>query len=167
MQVDQVSRPDKADLPEILASRKQGVERLQVPVGRIVVPADDIRAQANVGPPRLVGEGVADIRRDRPGSDVTVAEPAELEEALQIPPPATCRAEQARTERVAGLGAGALRVSARFPVSLSRTAARAARATYRIREQLLNELVYQAHVYGARPGTISFREKKAKQAPKA
>jgi hypothetical protein len=60
----------------------------------------------------------------------------------------------------------ALRVNARFALSLNRAAARASKAVYRLREPLLSDLVYHGHVYGARPGTISFYERKAKQPPK-
>lgn len=59
-----------------------------------------------------------------------------------------------------------LRVNARFALSLTRAAAKASKAVYRLREPLLNELVYHGHVYGARPGTISFYERKAKPPPK-
>lgn len=58
-----------------------------------------------------------------------------------------------------------IRASARFSITLSRANARAARSVFRVREQLLSELVYQAHVYGARPGNIAFREKKQKPKP--
>lgn len=60
-----------------------------------------------------------------------------------------------------------IRANARFPTSLSRATAEAARAVYRIREQLLSDLIFQFHMYGARPGTISFRKKKAKSASQA
>ena len=59
-----------------------------------------------------------------------------------------------------------LRVNARFAVSITRAAATVSKAVYRLREPLLNELIYHCHVHGARPGTISFYEKKAKQSPK-
>ena len=53
-----------------------------------------------------------------------------------------------------------LHVNARFQVSLSRGKARQAPSYFRLREQLLNDLIYQIHGYGARPGIISFRESK-------
>jgi hypothetical protein len=55
----------------------------------------------------------------------------------------------------------------RFQISVSEAAAKAIPAIYRIREQLLNDLVYKLHTYGARPGIISFREKNAKRAKAA
>lgn len=55
-----------------------------------------------------------------------------------------------------------LHVSARFPVSLPRALAAKANPRYRLREQLLNDLVFRIHSYGARPGIMSFHERKAK-----
>ena len=49
-----------------------------------------------------------------------------------------------------------LHVSARFQVSLPREKVRQAPPLFRLREQLLNDLIYQLHGYGARPGIISF-----------
>ena len=51
----------------------------------------------------------------------------------------------------------ALHVSARFQVSLSKAMARQATPLFRLREQLLNVLIYQIHDYGARPGAMLFR----------
>ena len=51
-----------------------------------------------------------------------------------------------------------LHVSARFPISLSRERIRLALPLFRLREQLLNDLTYQIHSYGSRPGVISFRQ---------
>ena len=48
-------------------------------------------------------------------------------------------------------------ISARFPVSMPRGLAHAARPIYRLREQILNDLIYHLHSHGARPGMISFR----------
>ena len=56
-----------------------------------------------------------------------------------------------------------LHVSARFQVSLSPADAKKQKTLYRLREQLLNDLIYWLHSYGARPGIISFRERKAKR----
>ena len=50
-----------------------------------------------------------------------------------------------------------LHVNARFPVSLPRRRAKQTLPLFRLREQLLNDLIYQLHGYGARPGIISFR----------
>ena len=50
-----------------------------------------------------------------------------------------------------------LHVSARFPVSLLKERASQASPLFRLREQLLNDLIYHLHSYGARPGIISFR----------
>ena len=58
-----------------------------------------------------------------------------------------------------------LHVSARFQISLSATNAKRAEPLYRLREQLLNDLIYQIHGYGARPGMLSFHEVKSKQKP--
>ncbi len=49
-----------------------------------------------------------------------------------------------------------LRVSARFPISKPSADAQNAVPIYRLREQILNDLIYQIHSYGARPGKISF-----------
>lgn len=50
-----------------------------------------------------------------------------------------------------------LRVNAGFQMSLPRTARGIGAPLFRLREQLLNDLIYQLHGYGARPGIISFR----------
>jgi hypothetical protein len=60
-----------------------------------------------------------------------------------------------------------LRVSARFHVSLSVAVAEQCAQLYRIREQLLNDLIYRHHGYGARPGTISFRKRNPPETPQA
>lgn len=49
-----------------------------------------------------------------------------------------------------------LHVNARFSVSLSRERVSQALLLFRLREQLLNNLIYHLHVYNARPGFISF-----------
>ena len=51
-----------------------------------------------------------------------------------------------------------LHVNARFQVSLSSAKAAEAQPLFRLREQLLNDLVYWLHSHGARPGIISFRK---------
>ena len=51
-----------------------------------------------------------------------------------------------------------LHVNARFQVSLPGGKARQALPLFRLREQLLNDLIYQIHGYGARPGIISFHK---------
>ena len=53
--------------------------------------------------------------------------------------------------------AGYLHVSARFQISLTRERAREATKRFRLREQLLNDLIYRIHGYGARPGIVSLR----------
>ena len=53
-------------------------------------------------------------------------------------------------------GASFLHVSARFQVSWPRNRARRETPLFRLREQLLNDLIYHLHGYGARPGIISF-----------
>ena len=49
------------------------------------------------------------------------------------------------------------RVSARYHVSLPLQVAEASRPLYRLRDQLLTDLIHHIHAYGARPGMISFR----------
>ena len=53
-----------------------------------------------------------------------------------------------------------LHVNVRFQVSLPACRAKQEQQIFRLREQLLNDLIYQIHGYGARPGIISFRESK-------
>jgi hypothetical protein len=53
-----------------------------------------------------------------------------------------------------------LHVNARFGMSLSEAVVAEVMVRYRLRETLLNDLVYRAHTHGARPGFISFHEKK-------
>lgn len=50
-----------------------------------------------------------------------------------------------------------LHVSARFPMGMSHVQAQGAMPLYRLREQILNHLIYRIHGHGARPGMISFR----------
>ena len=50
-----------------------------------------------------------------------------------------------------------LRVSARFHVSLPLQAAETHSPLYRLRDQLLADLIHHVHTHGARPGMISFR----------
>ena len=57
-----------------------------------------------------------------------------------------------------------LHINARFQISLPRADVDAMTVEYRLRESLLNLLGYQLHSYGARPGIVAFREKKAKPA---
>ena len=59
-----------------------------------------------------------------------------------------------------------LRVSARFQVSLSVQLTETNSPLYRLRDQLLTDLIHHVHAYGARPGMISFRGRKAKSKPK-
>jgi hypothetical protein len=55
-----------------------------------------------------------------------------------------------------------LHVNARFQVSLPQGDVDRMTVEYRLRESLLNLMGYQLHSYGARPGIVAFREKKAK-----
>ena len=52
-----------------------------------------------------------------------------------------------------------LHVSARFPISLPSNVAQEASPCYRLREQVLNNLIFRLHSYSARPGMISFRSR--------
>lgn len=49
-----------------------------------------------------------------------------------------------------------LHVNARFEISLTETRIRGSQPLFRLREQLLDNLIFQLHSYGARPGFISF-----------
>ena len=69
------------------------------------------------------------------------------------PPAALWRSPRFEFENEASV----LHVSARFQVSLSSGKAKQALPLFRLREQLLNDLIYHLHGYGARPGIISFR----------
>lgn len=50
-----------------------------------------------------------------------------------------------------------LRVSAAFPVSVGPTKFDQGEPIYRLREQILNDLIYYVHSHGGRPGFLSFR----------
>ena len=52
----------------------------------------------------------------------------------------------------------ALHVNVRFPVSLSDMEGSCQTPLYRLREQLISNLVFQIHSYGSRPGLISYHE---------
>ena len=49
-----------------------------------------------------------------------------------------------------------LHVNARFQLSLPSAQAAKIQPLFRLREQLLNDLIYRLHSYGARPGIVSF-----------
>ena len=51
-----------------------------------------------------------------------------------------------------------LHVNARFQVSLPSTKLTEVQPLFRLREQLLNDMIYRLHSHGARPGIISFRK---------
>ena len=55
-----------------------------------------------------------------------------------------------------------LHVNSRFQVPLTKRSAKLATPYFRLREQVLNNLIHHIHGYGARPGMISFREPKRK-----
>ena len=50
-----------------------------------------------------------------------------------------------------------LRISAGFPISTAPNEFRQNNAIYRLREQILNDLIFHLHSQGARPGKMSFR----------
>ena len=50
-----------------------------------------------------------------------------------------------------------LRVSAAFPVSVGPTKFDQGEPIYRLRDQILNDLIYYVHSHGGRPGFLSFR----------
>lgn len=52
-----------------------------------------------------------------------------------------------------------LNVNMRFQVSITEEDIKNERVVYRLRDQLLNDLIVRAHCYGVRPGTITFRAK--------
>jgi len=57
-----------------------------------------------------------------------------------------------------------LHINARFQTSVPEGEAGGVTVEYRLREPLLSDIAYRIHTYGARPGIISFHEKKAKPA---
>ena len=101
-------------------------------------------AQTQAGPtPYYLGLDLPETaiaKKGRPPAALWTSLPFELEEASRL-----------------------LHVSARFQISLPSAISAQARPLFRLREQLLNDLIYKLHSYGARPGIISFRERKAKQ----
>jgi hypothetical protein len=60
-----------------------------------------------------------------------------------------------------------LAVNSRFQVMMPETHARQIAADYRLREQILGELVYRIHSHGARPGILRMDESKPRAAPAA
>ncbi len=57
-----------------------------------------------------------------------------------------------------------LRANSRFQATMADAAASGIAVLYRVREELLDALIYHIHGNGARPGNISFHEKKVKAA---
>src|SRR5437870_4853130 len=84
MNVIEVGGADERDFAEIRAAREQRIERAEVAVVRIVVAADDIRAQSKPRHAEDIGEGVAGIGGQRPCADVAAAECTELINALKV-----------------------------------------------------------------------------------
>lgn len=77
---------------------------------------------------------VSNISRDKPPAALWTSSPFEINGRIRV-----------------------LRVSARFQVSLSLQLAESNSPIYRLRDQLLTDLIHHVHTYGARPGMISFR----------
>ena len=50
-----------------------------------------------------------------------------------------------------------LHVNARYAVSLTKGKAAESEVLFRLRDQILNELIYRLHGYAARPGVIALR----------
>ena len=77
---------------------------------------------------------VSNMSRDKPPAALWTSPPFEINERIRV-----------------------LRVSARFQVSLSVQLAETHCPLYRLRDQLLTDLIHHVHTYGSRPGMISFR----------
>ena len=104
-------------------------------------------------------EAACDHAQGNPGTlpfHLGLAFPAELKNKKKKPPMSTWRGPALHLNGEARL----IRVSARFPVALSRSYAPAVTPLFRLREQILNHLTYHIHTHGARPGMIGFRGKK-------
>lgn len=94
-------------------------------------------AQRQPGPlPFYLGLDIdlSNMSRDKPPAALWTSPPFEINERMRV-----------------------LRVSARFQVSLSVQLVETNSPLYRLRDQLLTDLIHHVHTYGARPGMISFR----------
>ena len=76
----------------------------------------------------------SNVRKDTPPAALWTSPPFEIKGSIRV-----------------------LRVSARFQVSLPAQVAETDMPLYRLRDQLLADLIHHVHTYGARPGMISFR----------
>ena len=75
----------------------------------------------------------SNVKKDTPPAALWASPPFEIDDRIQV-----------------------LRVSARFQVSLPVHLAETNSPLYRLRDQLLTDLIHHVHTYGARPGMISF-----------
>jgi hypothetical protein len=94
MQVDQVLWAEQREFPKVLALGKQGIERLEVPIVRIVVTADDVGFETQAWTERRVRQREADVAGNRPGRDATIGEVTELIEPLEVPSPTRSRRQR-------------------------------------------------------------------------
>src|SRR5947208_13286343 len=101
--MNQVHVPRVAREGEVVAVRKQRIERAERVVSGLVIARRRIDLQPETWRPRLVGDGVAAAAPDGPGADTLVPDVAELGHRFEIPVEAAARAGVSDIEVVAAL----------------------------------------------------------------
>src|SRR5207247_3260614 len=101
--MNQVHVPRVAREGEVVAVRKQRIERAERVVSGLVIARRRIDLQPETWRPRLVGDGVAAAAPDGPGADALVPDVAELGHRFEVPVEAAARAGVSDIEVVAAL----------------------------------------------------------------
>src|SRR5207249_11153629 len=101
--MNQVHVPRVAREGEVVAVRKQRIERAERVVSGLVIARRRIDLQPETRRPRLVGDGVAAAAPDGPGADTLVPDVAELGHRFEVPVEAAARAGVSDIEVVAEL----------------------------------------------------------------
>src|SRR3989449_3436864 len=101
--MNQVHVPRVAREGEVVAVRKQRIERAERVVSGLVIARRRIDLQPETRRPRLVGDGVAAAAPDGPGADALVPDVAELGHRFEVPVEAAARAGVSDIEVVAAL----------------------------------------------------------------
>src|SRR2546422_6713387 len=99
--MNQVHVPRVAREGEVVAVRKQRIERAERVVSGLVIARRRIDLQPETRRPRLVGDGVAAAAPDGPGADALVPDVAELGHRFEVPVEAAARAGVSDIEVVA------------------------------------------------------------------
>ena len=110
MKVEEIIGPELRKMGEIVPTRKEWIEGLQIPLVGVAIATCDVGVHHKPRPPRKLSERVARISRHRPGFDVGPIEAAKLIGKLPVPVPNVRPAPQSGSKGVARLRSTALLV---------------------------------------------------------